>query len=64
MKREDLEGLSNAALLSRIHESARETKRRLVAEIVMLIEVERRRLHLEMAYSSMYEFCYREMRAE
>src|SRR5688572_14224036 len=61
-QREDLEGLSNAALLSRIQESARETKRRLVAEIVMLMEVERRRLHLEMAYSSMYEFCYREMR--
>jgi hypothetical protein len=60
-KVDDVRGLSNRMLLSRIHESARASKRRLVQEIVMLMEVERRRLHLGLAYSSMYEFCYREM---
>ena len=49
--------LSNEELLSTL-DSLSACERKLVARVVwMLMEIEDRRLHLELAYSSMFSFC-------
>lgn len=57
-----LENLTNEELLSGLHLVCA-NERRLLAQVLMhLIEVEDRRLHLEVACSSLYDFCIRKLR--
>jgi 5-methylcytosine-specific restriction endonuclease McrA len=58
----DFDALSNDQLLSAL-DSLVASERRLLARVIgMLIEVEDRRLHLELAYPSMFAFCTSKLR--
>ena len=59
---DDLRVLSNDELLLGL-ESLVGSQRQLLARLIAYLrEVEERRLHLELAYSSMFEFCTRKLR--
>ena len=53
--------LSDEALLSRLHTYCGVARRVDVRLIVLLIEVEERRLHLTTACSSLFDFCRRRL---
>src|SRR5260221_4824097 len=53
----DLTGLTDDELLARLHAVRLEGSRLLAKLIVLLIEVEERRLHTRSAFPSMFEFC-------
>src|SRR6266851_4157830 len=56
-----LTDLSNAELLSGLHTLVGQGRRLLAALLTHLAEVEERRLHLEAACSSMFDFCVRRL---
>src|SRR5216683_306889 len=57
----NLTDLSNAELLSGLHTLVGQGRRLLAALVTHLAEVEERRLHLEAACSSMFDFCVRRL---
>ena len=52
-----LHSLSDKKLLSTTHELTRRERRLALSVLLHLNEIERRKLHLELAYKSMFEFC-------
>lgn len=57
----DLTGLSDAALLTNLDGICANERGLLTRLILHLMEVEDRRLHLEAAYTSMFDFCMRRL---
>src|SRR5690349_20780102 len=53
--------LSNDEILAQLTSIRSEGNRLLARLIAVLIEVEDRRIHLELAYSSMFDFCMRKL---
>lgn len=58
----NIPALSDTALVERLHMTCRESNRLLTDVIVLLIEVEDRRIHLADAHPSLFEFCLKELR--
>jgi hypothetical protein len=54
--------LTNADLLARLKHAGLESNRLLAERILLLIEVDERRMHLEEAHPSLFAFCLKELR--
>jgi len=54
---ERIEGLSNGELVGRLDVLSRDERASTLAVIDHLVEVSRRRLHVELSYKSMWEYC-------
>ena len=57
----NLRGLSNRELLARVKELVSRERAVTLEILVHLVEVERRRLHLELGYPSLFEYCLRHL---
>ena len=56
-----LNGISNRQLLSRIRKLSETERKTVLSILVHLIEIDRRRLYLEMGYSSLFELCVKNL---
>jgi len=57
-----IEHWSNDELLERIYSDVREARFLMVNTIAVLMEIDRRGLHLQMAFSTLYDFCHHQLR--
>jgi len=57
-----IEQWSNDELLSRLYGDVRNARQLMVSTIGMLAEIQRRGLHLQMAFSTIYDFCHHQLR--
>ena len=55
----NLQSLSNEVILSRINDLVRRERGMTLRILDHLVEIERRKLHLELGYSSMFIYCTR-----